>query len=102
MRRLAAHDLSGIGEVVVTRQDSLRAGNCVPGTDEFIDTFFHSRRSATIAEIIAAVGQTDLAALDEARLTLARQIGAACLVAIRRAKQEMRTRRLTLERSPSV
>ena len=91
--KLARHDLADVGHVIVTREDSLRAGNCVPGTDQFIDTLFPDRISATIAEIAAAVGQTDLTGLDQAELTLARQIAAACLVAIRRHRQERRGQR---------
>lgn len=90
MEKLARFDLADVGDVVVTRRDSLRAGNCEPGTDEFIDRFFPDRTAATIAEIAAAVGGIDLAHLDEQRLTLARQIAAACLVAIRRSRQEKR------------
>jgi hypothetical protein len=87
VRRLASHDIADIDEVVVTRQDSLRAGNCEPGTDQFIETFFPDRRTATIADIAQAVGQIDLAVLDGERLTLARQIAAACLMAMRRARR---------------
>jgi len=82
--KLTRHDLSDVTDVVVTRADSLRAGNCEPGTDEFIDRFFPDRTSATIAEIAEAVGRTDHTSLDERRLTLARQLAAACLAAIRR------------------
>ena len=88
--QLARQDVSEYGAVEVTRADSLRAGNCVPGTDEFINTCFPNRKSATIAEISAAVGRVDVITLSEAKLTLARQIGAACLAAIRRTKQLQR------------
>ena len=90
--KLARHDLADVGEVVVTRQDSLKAGNCEPGTDEFIDEFFPDRTSATIAEIAASVGHTDLTELNEQHLTLARQIAAACLVAIRRQRAAIRAK----------
>ncbi len=90
MGQLARHDLDEVGHVVVTRLDSLKAGNCVPGTDEYIDRFFPDRKSATVAEIAAAVGRTDLADLDGRELTLARQIAAACLMAIRRHRREGR------------
>ncbi|WP_337173511.1 hypothetical protein [Paludisphaera sp.] len=90
MGKLARHDLSDVGHVVVTRRDSLKAGNCEPGTDQFIDTFFPDRTSATIAEIAAAAGGTDPAGLDERHLTLARQIAAACLAAIGRHRRERR------------
>lgn len=88
--QLARQDLSDVADVVVTRHDSLRAGNCEPGTDQFIDTFFPDRASATIVEIAAAAGRTDPAGLDEQHLTLARQIAAACLAAIRRHRRERR------------
>jgi hypothetical protein len=91
VQKLARHDLSDVADVVVTRQDSLRAGNCEPGTDEFIDQFFPDSTSATIAEIAAAVAKTDITRLDEQSLTLARQIAAACLAAIRRDRRERRT-----------
>jgi hypothetical protein len=97
LQRLARHDFQGVGDVIVTREDSLRAGNCVPGTDEFIDKFFPNRQSATIEEIVGVGGQTDVANLNEAELTLARQIGAACLLAIRRSKRELRVSRLKME-----
>lgn len=90
MEKLARFDLADVGEVAVTRRDSIRAGNCEPGTDQFIDRFFPDRTSATIAEIAAAVGHTDLTELDEQHLTLARQIAAACLVAIGRHRRERR------------
>lgn len=90
VEKLARFKLADVGEVVVTRRDSLRAGNCEPGTDQFIDRFFPDRTSATIAEIATAVGRTDLTELNEQHLTLARQIAAACLVAIRRHRRERR------------
>jgi hypothetical protein len=94
LQRLARHDFQGVGQVIVTREDSLRAGNCVPGTDEFIDRVFPNRRSATIEQIVGVGGQTDLSNLNESELTLARQIGAACLMAIRRSKRELRATQL--------
>jgi hypothetical protein len=97
LQRLARHDFQAVGDVIVTREDSLRAGNCVPGTDEFIDKFFPNRQSATIEEIVGVGGQTDVANLNESELTLARQIGAACLMAIRRSKRELRVVRLKME-----
>ena len=84
MSKLARHDLDDVGHVVVTRADSLRAGNCVPGTDQFIDRFFPDQTSTAIAEIAAAVGRTDLTGFNQKELTIARQVAAACLVAIRR------------------
>ena len=90
--RLTRHDISDVAEVVVTRQDSLRAGNCEPGTDEFINRFFADQHSATIAQIAVAVGHTDISTLGERDLTLARQIAATCLMAIRRDRSSRRTK----------
>lgn len=91
VERLARWDLAEIEHVQVTRSDSLRAGNCVPGTDSFIDRYgFDGRESATIGEIAAAVGRRDVASLSDANLTLARQLAAACLHAVRRDKQARR------------
>lgn len=87
LERVARWDLDDIRDVVVTRADSIRAGNCEPGTDQFIDRVFPDRSydsSATIGEIAQRVGRMDLTALGDAELTLARQIAGACLVAIRR------------------
>ena len=94
VRRLQDRELDDLGGVVVLREDSLRARNCEPGTDAFIDAFFPDCSSATIAEIAAAVGGLDLdpGKLSGERLVLARQIGAACLAAIRRARRERRDR----------
>ncbi|MHB8397394.1 MAG: hypothetical protein ACYDCI_00445 [Candidatus Limnocylindrales bacterium] len=90
--RVRAHDLGEVADVVVRRDDSLRAGNCGPGTDQFIDRFFADRSpdsSATIGEIARRVGAADHAMLAP-NLTLARQLAAACLIAIRRDKQARR------------
>jgi hypothetical protein len=91
--RLTAWDFDEIKHVVVRRDHSLKAGNCEPGTDEFIDRFFPDRgrdSQATIGEIASRIGATDPAKLAGADLTLARQLAAACLVAIRRDKQSRR------------
>jgi ribosomal protein S21 len=94
VERLARWDLAEIEHVEVTRSDSIRAGNCVPGTDAFIDRYgFDGRTSATIGEIANAVGRRDVTSLSDADLTLARQLAAACLYAVRRDKQ---VRRLVL------
>jgi hypothetical protein len=91
VERLARWDLAEIEHVSVTRQDSLKAGNCAPGTDAFIDRYgFDGRGSATIGEIANAVGRRDVASLSDADLTLVRQLAAACLHAIRRDKQARR------------
>jgi hypothetical protein len=91
--RVMRHDLSEVAHVVVRRDHSITAGNCEPGTDEFIGRFFPDRgrdSQATIGEIAARVALTDPAKLAGADLTLARQLAAACLVAIRRDKQARR------------
>lgn len=90
MEKLARYDLSDVGHIVVTRRDSLKAGNCETGTDQFIDIFFPNKSTATIAEIAAVADLADLAGLDESHLTPARQIAAACLAAIRRHRRERR------------
>ncbi|MHB8397393.1 MAG: hypothetical protein ACYDCI_00440 [Candidatus Limnocylindrales bacterium] len=82
-----------VAEVVVRRDDSLRAGNCEPGTDEFIGQFFRDLcpdSSATVGEIARCVGAADFPIVVGADFTLARQLAAACLVAIRRDKQARR------------
>lgn len=90
--RLLKWDFSEIQHVVVEREHSLKAGNCEPGTDQFIDRFFPDRREprATIGEIAARIGTLDPRMLAGADLTLARQLAAACLVAIRKDKQARR------------
>lgn len=90
VEKLARHDLGDVGDVVVTRRDSIKAGNCEPGTDEFIDEFFPGRASVTIAEIATAVGRFEVTDLDESRLGLGRQIASACLAAIRRERRDRR------------
>ena len=94
VRRLQDHELDDLGDVVVHRENSLRARNCEPGTDAFIDRFFPDRSSATIAEIALAVGGQvlDPGNLSGERLVVARQIVAACLAAIWRARRERRDR----------
>jgi hypothetical protein len=91
VERLSRWDLAEIEHVEVTRADSLRAGNCVPGTDAFIDRYgFDGRTSATIGEIANAVGRRDVASLSAKDLELARQLAAACLVAIRKDRNARR------------
>lgn len=91
IEKVRRYDLSEVELVAVTRQDSLRAGNCIPGTDAFIDRFgFDGRESATIGEIARAVGLRGIEELSGADLTLARQLAAACLVAIRRDRAARR------------
>jgi hypothetical protein len=88
--QVSRHDYAAIEHVTITRRDSLRAGNCQPGTDAFIDRFLPGRDEATIGELAAAIGRVDLAHLAGVDLTLARQLAAACLVAIRRDKNARR------------
>jgi hypothetical protein len=92
--QLSRLDIAEVGHVRIARQDSLKAGNCTPGTDEFIERFFPDRDprhdTATIAEIAQAVGAVDVRSLAGADLTLARQVAAACLHAIRKDKQARR------------
>lgn len=94
VERVVSWDLGEIRHVVVSRADSIRAGNCEPGTDQFIARFFPDRdgdaATATIGEIASRVGRIDPASLRGSDLTLARQLAAACLVAIRRDKQARR------------
>jgi hypothetical protein len=84
VERVARWDLTGISDVVVTRDDSLSAGNCAPGTDAWIDRYLDGRESATIGEIASAVGRIDPARLSTAEVATARSLAAACLHAIRR------------------
>lgn len=87
--RLAKYDLSDIGHVIVTREDSLRAGNCEPGTDQFVEKISLGE-SATIAEIAARVAKNPKEAAQYAATTTGKQFLAACLVAIRRDKTARR------------
>lgn len=91
--RLVQWDLSEIAHVEVRRVDSLHAGNCKPGTDQFAERYFAGREHATIGEIAARLGrdQLDLTVLSGDRLTFARQVAAACLVAIRRDRAARRS-----------
>jgi hypothetical protein len=88
--RFRRWDLADIAHVEVTRDDSLRAGNCGPGTDEFIARFAPGRDSATIGDLAAAVGRVDPSSLSASDLELGRQLAAACLRAIRRDKSARR------------
>jgi hypothetical protein len=85
--QLLRRDFTEFEEVRVTRQDSLRAGNCVPGTDQFIDKFFPNRSKVSIAEIVTALQRHAPNELSSDHLDLARQVAASCLVAIRRARR---------------
>jgi hypothetical protein len=88
--RVSRWDFDGIEHVVVTRHDSITAGNCVPGTDAFIDRFAPGRDQATLGEIAQLLRSSTLSDLSNADLTLARQLAAACLVALRRDKAASR------------
>lgn len=84
--RVRRHDLGALAGVEITPADSLRAGNCRPGTEEFAARYFPSRASVTIGELARALADRP-AAVD---ITLARQVAAACLVAIRRDRNARR------------
>ena len=40
------------GDVEVTRDDSLKSGNCSWGTDEFIETHFKRRKHVTVRDLV--------------------------------------------------
>ena len=92
IERVQRHDVDGIEHVVVSMEDSHRAGNCEPGTLAFAYRFFPDRETeeTTIGEIARRVRLGEMAALGEKDLELARQLAAACLVAIRRDKRARR------------
>lgn len=66
-------DVSKFGDTLVTRRDSLHAGNCETGTDSWIATHLPGRDSATVAELLA-IGKENP------------RVAAACRVAIGGAK----------------
>lgn len=90
VERVRAWDLEEIADVEVTLDDSHRAGNCEPGTRAFRDRYLPGRDSATIGDLAGAVGRLDMASISGADLTFARQMAAACLVAIRRDRRARR------------
>jgi hypothetical protein len=94
INRMHRYDLKDIGHVVVGRDDSLRAGNCIPGTDEFIQRVSKAmgkeRTSATISEIVGVIASRPQDAARLATEQTGRQFLAACLIAIRRDKQARR------------
>ena len=63
--------ISAYGDVVVERRDSLRAGNCTPGTDNWIERHFPDRSRATVAEILNA--DRDERVLRAAKIAVARK-----------------------------
>lgn len=38
--------------MVITRQDSLDAGNCESGTDDFLEEYFEGRTSVKVSELV--------------------------------------------------
>lgn len=77
-----------IRAVRVYRSDSISAGNCGPGTDDFIDEYFthlYPWAAVTIDQIINAVCPHGLEDLADEDAEYAKQIGIACLHAVRRA-----------------
>lgn len=91
MQRVASWDLDALDAVVVRRCNSIQAGNCCSGTDNFISRYFPERAddlepAATIGEIVQRVGRGRLTGGSQ----LARQLGAACLQAIRRDRNARR------------
>jgi hypothetical protein len=89
--KIARWDIDDIKDVEVIRGDSLKAGNCVPGTDQFIERFFPGATHTTIGAIIQAVGKFAPPNMSDSDLEFARRITASCLVAIRRSKTHRRT-----------
>lgn len=53
LRRLENNQLNGASDLAVTIGDSLRAGNCEPGTLAFRDRHFPNRESATVKEVLS-------------------------------------------------
>jgi hypothetical protein len=88
--RISRWDFAGIEHVVVTRHDSIQAGNCVPGTDAFIDRFAPGRDQATLGELAGLLRSSTLSDLSNTDPTLARKLAASCLVAICRDKAASR------------
>lgn len=71
--RLETGNSNGESNVVVSIQDSFKAGNCPAGTRDWVNRYFAGRETATIAEIIKIE--------DRRRFAVS-----ACLQAIRRQK----------------
>jgi len=73
--RTALHEmrLNGYAQIIVSIGDSIAAGNCRAGTEQFRDRHFPGRTTATIEEVLSAESMRGLAIN-------------ACLRAIRRAK----------------
>lgn len=85
IERLTSGDLGPLAEVTVTLRDSHRAGNCAEGTRHFRDRLFgDSRESATVAEMMGAVGEI---AADLSRDFDERGVVAAIACAVRRHRR---------------
>lgn len=91
LARLSRRDLGELDRVEITREDSIRAGNCEPGTDDFARRLFGDcvPRKTTLGELASRLG-SDPARYFETNRTLARQIVAAVLSAVRRSNREAR------------
>jgi hypothetical protein len=77
-----------IRAIRVLRDDSTDAGNCTPGTDAFIREHFSNLYDwcgVTIGQIVDAVCPDGLESLSQDDMDYAKQIGIACLHAIRRS-----------------
>ena len=72
-QQLAEMQLNGYADIIVSIGDSLAAGNCRAGTEQFRDRHFSGRDTATIEEVLSVESMRGLAIN-------------ACLRAIRRAK----------------
>ncbi len=60
--------LEGLGGTKVTVADSLRAGNCEPGTENFASRHFPEGASATVREVIAAAEKEGISVRHQAVL----------------------------------
>lgn len=74
LRRLENNQLNGASDLLVTVGDSLRAGNCEPGTLAFRDKHFPDRESATVKEVLGVANS-----FGDRRFAIA-----ACVKALRR------------------
>ena len=85
--RFARLDVAEVADVVVTIGDSLRAGNCRAGTEDFTGRFLDGRTEATIGEIAAALRADGFSIERVSDMAIARQLAAACYQALRRARR---------------
>lgn len=44
-------------DMEITREDSLNAGNCESGTDEFLETYFGERTSVKVSELVEHIDE---------------------------------------------